>query len=473
MESIVGETQPKPISKQRRRSIIVDYLLSTSTHGLRSVGRAYSSCNRLFWIIIFTVAFGFMFFFVISSVIEYFTYPTQTTTEINLERKMPFPAVTVCNANPYRLDKMNASLVAFVSRLYSPNKTYNQNLLDSLAIPLVIDLFNRNQTEELASIGFQLSDILLSCSYNGIDCSNLFTRSLTSALGNCFTFNWKTSTPFFTIADYGDTLLLREALQMTFYVPRESNFPVPYFMIGLNIVLHDNDEFPLSIENGLALAPGLSHLITYRKSSETFLPAPYSQCTSNVSSDLRALYRTTFTNRNVSDSILYSESVCNELCELAYIFSQCSCILPIPFFTRNVLALNGSLVSARICNPLTNEFSCAFTAKQQLAASDQLQTAWCSHCTSQCQYTDFTSDLSAQAAPSDTEKATWAAALLNGSNTTILLPDDFAQNFSYYMDRNYLRVEIQCGSKYVIEYKQVATLSLIDVFASIGGQSGL
>jgi hypothetical protein len=53
------------------------------------------------------------------------------------------------------------------------------------------------------------------------------------------------------------------------------------------------------------------------------------------------------------------------------------------------------------------------------------------------------------------------------------LPKDFAQRFDYYMDRNYLRVEIQCGSKYVTEYKQVATVSLIDVLASIGGQSGL
>jgi hypothetical protein len=386
---------------------------------------------------------------------------------------MPFPAVTVCNANPYRLDTMNASLVEFFYRQFPSNATFDQTLLDSLVIPLVVDLFNRNQTEELASIGFQLSDILLNCQYNGIDCSKSFTRSITSALGNCFTFNWKTSTPFFTIADFGDTLLLREALLMTFYVPRESYFPFEYFMIGLNIVLHDNDEFPLSIQNGLALAPGLSHLITYRKSTETFLPLPYSQCTSNVNSDLRALYKTTYTDNNVSDSLVYSETACNELCEQAYIFSQCSCILPIPFFTRNVLALNGSLMSAPTCIPNTNECLCAFTAKQKLAASDQLQTTWCSQCTSQCEYTDFTTDLSAQAAPTETEKAIWAAALLNVSNRTILLPKDFARRFDYYMDRNYLKVEIQCGSKYVTQYKQVATVSLIDVFASIGGQSGL
>jgi hypothetical protein len=474
MESIVGEMQPKPFVEQRRRSIIVDYLLSASTHGLRSVGRAYSSCNRCLWIIVFTIALGLMLYFVVSSILQYFTYPTQTSTEIYLDRKMPFPAITVCNANPYRLDTMNASLVAFYYQLFPPNTAFDQNLANSLAIPLVVDLFNRNQTEELWSIGFQLSDILLDCVYNGIECSNLFTHSLTSALGNCFTFNWKVSTPLFTLADFGNTVLVREALQMTFYVPREYNFPVEYFNIGLNIVLHDNDEFPISMENGLALAPGFSHLITYRKSLETFLPFPYSQCTSEVSSDMRALYQTTFANNNVSDSLVYSESVCHELCEQAYLFSQCSCILPIPYFARNVLTLNGSLASVLTCNPTTDEFLCAFNAKQQLAASDQLQTLWCSHCTSQCQYTDFTTVLSSQAAPTETEKALWAAILLNKSNTTtILLPQDFTQRFDYYMDRNYLKVEIACSSKYVTEYKQVATMSLIDVFSSIGGQTGL
>ncbi|CAF1055038.1 unnamed protein product [Didymodactylos carnosus] len=474
MESIVGEIKPKPFVEQRRRSIIIDYLLSTSTHGLRGVGRAYSTCNRFFWVGIFTIASSLMLYFVVSSVRQYFTYATQTSVEIRLDRKMPFPAVTICNANPYRLDTMNASLVAFLYRQLLSNITFNQNLLNPLAIPLVVDLFNRNQTEELWSIGFQLSDILLGCVYNGIDCSNSFTRSLTSALGNCFTFNWQTSTPFFTLADLGNTLLLREGLQMIFYVPRETNFPVEYFNIGLNVLLHDNDEFPLSIEKGLFLAPGLSYLITYRKSTETFLPSPYSQCTSDVSSDLRALYKTTFADNNASDSVVYSESACHELCEQAYIFSQCSCILPIPFFTRKMLTLDRNLISVKTCNPITNEFLCAFTAKQQLAASDQLQTAWCSYCTSQCKYTYFTSDLSSQAAPSETEKAILAAVLLNASNTTtVLLPNDFAQRFDYYMDRNYLRIEVACGSKYVTEYKQVATLPLIDMFASIGGQTGL
>jgi hypothetical protein len=347
-------------------------------------------------------------------------------------------------------------------------------MLNLLGFPLLVDLINKDDTEAIAFLGFQLSDMLLACTYNGIDCSNAFIPILSSALGNCYTFNWKTSTPFYTIADFGDTLVFKEGLTMAFYIPRESYFPSALYDIGLTILLHDNDELPDPNENGLSLQPGLSHLITYRKSETTFLPSPYTTCTSNVGDDLRALYQTTFINYSASTAVAYSESVCGELCEQAYIFSQCSCILPVPFYTRYVLALGGNLVPANCCGILNNQIACAYTAQQQFSANDQLQTIWCSHCTSQCKNTLFTSDLSSQECPSDTEAAYWAGVLVNGSNkSTILVPPDFAQKFDYYFDRNYLKVRVTCGSKYVTEYNQEAKLTLIDTFSAIGGQTGL
>jgi hypothetical protein len=111
--NIVGSPTPKHFIEQRRQLIILDYLLAKSTHGLRGVGRAYSKFNRGPWVLIFTIAFGFMFYFVISAVLQYYAYLTQTKVEIQLDRRMPFLAVTICSANPYRYDAINASLVAY------------------------------------------------------------------------------------------------------------------------------------------------------------------------------------------------------------------------------------------------------------------------------------------------------------------------------------------------------------------------
>ena len=474
MESVVGLKQPKTFAQQRRRSILVDYLISTSTHGLRSVGRAYSTCNRLCWVLMFLVASGFMCYFVVSAVLQYFAYPTQTKVEIVLDQAMAFPAVTFCSSNPNRYDKMNTSLVNLFYRLYPANTAFNQSVLDSLATPLFIDLLSRNQIEEWRAIGFQPSDMLLACTYNGIDCSKAFTPSISSVLGNCYTFNWKTSAELVTLNDFSNTFVLRAGLSMTFYVPHEIFFPTTFYGNSLIVLLHDNDELPLANENGLRLQPGLSHSIVYRKTVSRFLPSPYSKCTSKVASDLHSLYQTTFINESASASVAYSESVCRILCEQAYTFSQCSCILPLPFFTQHVLTIDGNLVAANICNPFSTQIGCAFSAKQQFTGSDQLQSLWCIHCAPQCTHTYFNADLSAESAPSEKEKQVWANQLLNGSNTTsILVPNDFAQRFDYYFERNYLKVLVSCGSKYVTEYNQEAKITLIDTFSAIGGQSGL
>ena len=178
MDEIVGSIHPKHFTEQRRRSIVLDYLIATSTHGLRSVGRAYSKINRFFWICAFTITFGIMSYFVISSVLQYFAYPTQTKVEIQLDRHMLFPAVTICSGNPFRYDTTNKSLVSYFYRLNSSNATFNQTILNSLYIPLIVDLFSQSQIDELLLIAFQFTDISLQYNYNRIDFSKVFTLSI-------------------------------------------------------------------------------------------------------------------------------------------------------------------------------------------------------------------------------------------------------------------------------------------------------
>jgi amiloride-sensitive sodium channel subunit gamma len=156
--------------------------------------------------------------------------------------------------------------------------------------------------------------MLLDCSYNGINCSSNFVRSLTSVFGNCFTFNWKASMEqLYALNDMGTAVVLFEGLSLTFYVPRQLSFPLTNFSDGLVLMLHDNDELPFIAQNGLWLQPGLAHTITYTKSQTTFLSMPYTSCTSLVEADLRALYETTF-NSEAVNQVTYSESACYELC---------------------------------------------------------------------------------------------------------------------------------------------------------------
>lgn len=474
LNNTVSSTGPKK-DVQSRRSIFLDYLLAASTHGLRSMGRAYSTFNRIFWIISFTTAFGFMLYFVITAARQYYAYPTQTKIDIRLDRNMAFPAVTVCNGNPFRYDRVNQSLGSYFYKTNQSNTTFNQTFINSLIVPLIVDLVNKNETEKLRWMGFQLSDILLQCTYNKIDCSNSFTPSFSTVYGNCFTFNWQTSQKLFTLNDFGNNYVSKEGLSMQFYIAQEMYFPSLDYDTGLAVLIHDNNELPLPNEDSLSLQPGSSHLITYRKTKTTFLPTPYTNCTSDVSTDMDALYKTTFDNDSATSAIFYSESVCLELCEQAYIFSRCSCVIPVPFLTRSVLTLDGHLIFANFCSPFEGTIDCSYAAKQYFSASEQLQTLWCSRCNSPCENINFISVLSAQAAPTDAVAAYWQTVLLNETNTTtkILLPNDFAQRFDYYFNRNYIKVRVACGSHYVTEYQQEAKISVTDTFSAIGGQTGL
>ncbi|CAF3203108.1 unnamed protein product [Rotaria sp. Silwood2] len=59
------------------------------------------------------------------------------------------------------------------------------------------------------------------------------------------------------------------------------------------------------------------------------------------------------------------------------------------------------------------------------------------------------------------------------NSTRLALPNDFAAKYDAYMNSNYLRVTITCGSRYVTINRQEAKLTIVDTFAAIGGQTGL
>jgi hypothetical protein len=473
MEQVIGRSKPVSFVEQRRRSIVVDYLLAASTHGLRTIGLAHSTRNRIFWVVVFLTALSSMLYFVVSSVLQYLAYPTTTSIEIEAQRDMNFPAVTVCSANPYRADRMNVSLLAYAQRIGS---NLTGVALENLATAMIVDLFNRNETDELNTIGFQLSDMLLACSYNNIDCSSNFTYSISSVFGNCYTFNWKAiMDKVLRLNDFGSGVIFFEGLSMTFYMPRELDFPLFSYDDGLVLLLHDNDELPLTAQKGIRLQPGLAHTIAYTKSQTTFLPQPYTNCTSSIEADLADLYKTTF-GAKAASMVAYSETVCQELCEQAFVFSRCSCILTIPFFTRHVLSLeHDHLLSANCCTPFSSETQCAAMALQQLLVNPALFTTWCAHCAPQCVHTNFPSDLSALFGPTQIQKDVWASVLLSNlsNSTSVALPSDFAANYNAYMDANYLKVQVTCASQYVTIYKQEAKLSIIDTFSAVGGQTGL
>ena len=63
----------------------------------------YNSCfSRLLWILILGAALGVFIYYLADRVGEYLKFKKNINVEENYVDKMLFPAVTICNQNPFR-----------------------------------------------------------------------------------------------------------------------------------------------------------------------------------------------------------------------------------------------------------------------------------------------------------------------------------------------------------------------------------
>ena len=75
------------------------------------------------------------------------------------------------------------------------------------------------------------------------------------------------------------------------------------------VMVHDNDELPLIEVEGIQLAGGRRHKLSYKKRTNQLLPAPYSDCTDKVSLPMQALF-----NRYGDADYSYSQTICYSIC---------------------------------------------------------------------------------------------------------------------------------------------------------------
>jgi hypothetical protein len=180
---------PRP----RRRSILREFALSTSTHGLPGIARSQSKHNCIFWSVSFFIFTGVMVYFVSKSIMAYFQYPTQTSVSIVVERSQAFPAVSICSYQPVMYDRLIGPFLNYTNARNVTNTTdttgFTRGQAEYLRDFLQYEV-NRNATMEKYFFPLQL--MLIECVYNEIKCTaNDFIQFTSSIYGSCYTFNAK------------------------------------------------------------------------------------------------------------------------------------------------------------------------------------------------------------------------------------------------------------------------------------------
>lgn len=229
--------EPKTINDDKDvldpRSIIKEFSLNTSTHGLPGIARSQSIYNCIFWSITFICFLGIMIYFVTTAILAYFQYPTQINVDIVSEWPQYFPAVSICNASPFRLDRFLGAFFNFTRALNVSTPT-NATTIPAYMVPymasFITDVMNRNAT--LTEYLYPLSSILMSCTYNSMICSTEnFISFMSATYGLCYTFNAKMKN--ISSSDklrYANENGGNGALSLQFYVHNYQY--VPYFWNG-------------------------------------------------------------------------------------------------------------------------------------------------------------------------------------------------------------------------------------------------
>ena len=132
----------------------------------------------------------------------YFNYDVNVDYSTALESVSEFPAVTICNLNPFDLTKSSDTTSYLIKILLenniSPRVVLNTSDEAFYSINRISTLLKSYVTSDQSisssfkeAIGFTMSDMLVSCYFNGIACnSSHFKYFRTYDYGNCYTFNY-------------------------------------------------------------------------------------------------------------------------------------------------------------------------------------------------------------------------------------------------------------------------------------------
>ena len=311
--------------EQVPRTILREFGLNTSTHGIPGIARSESLPNRLYWTICLLAFTGVMIYFTSESIRAYFRYPTQTIVSVNALPTVLFPAVSFCNYSPLRYDRFIGSFLNYM------NTTAFSLEQASHVQDFLRDQVNSNNS--LSDYFYSLESMLLSCQYNGLNCSSEdFVSFVTPRYGQCHTFNAKSKhrntsalRSIFDNAGYG-------VLYLELYVHRHQY--IPYLSKGTSskqshmkcmklssssgagvvMAVHENQQMPFMSHVGYYLRPGQMHRVTYTIKNQYRLGEAYSQCENNMPLSVKAIF-----DQFSSTDYKYDHMVCNFACIQSYV----------------------------------------------------------------------------------------------------------------------------------------------------------
>ncbi|XP_023608743.1 acid-sensing ion channel 5 [Myotis lucifugus] len=312
----------KPLpSPTDRKKFDHDFAISTSFHGLHNIVRNRSKIRKVIWLAVVLGSVSLVVWQIYSRLVNYFTWPTTTSVEVQYVEKIEFPAVTFCNLNRFQTEAVaKFGVIFFLWNIVSKVLHLQEIRANSTGFKEAIDFLASQQNFSIAEFvrknGFYLNNsTLLKCDFFGKPCGSQDFAHVFTEYGNCFTFNHDEN-----IEAREKVSVSGRGLSLLFNVNQEEFTDDPtlgFVDAGIIFVIHSPKKVPQFDGLGLSSPVGMHARVTIRQ-VKTVHQEYHGENGKGIECDLQKFYNC------VSPTLDHIEV--NELCTMGTHNSSC----PVP-----------------------------------------------------------------------------------------------------------------------------------------------
>ena len=254
------------------------------------------------------------------TILDYYEYPVVSQTDIFYEVPTKFPAVAICDNDPFT-SKYSEALYENVSKKnnfgWNPINNVNNNLNFLVKMQAANPSFG---DENRKLLGFERKSIV-NCKYNQRKCSDDLRWYYSFEYGNCWQFNSGFNSSNHKI-DIKEAKLEDKdfGFSMTVYPLISQNKYMTTWDQGMIVFVHNNSFKPVSAD-AIYVKPGGHSLISIKRTLTQKYPYPYSNCI-----DLTT-YKSELYDFVLRSNQTYRQIDCFKLCIQKEIIKNCDFLL--------------------------------------------------------------------------------------------------------------------------------------------------
>ncbi|RNA32454.1 acid-sensing ion channel 1-like [Brachionus plicatilis] len=354
-------------------NIFLNWTESITIHGFPNIFRTKLKLVRFMWIIFFLISIGFCFYIISLNIISYLNFDVITKIRVIEKDSLPFPAVTICNTNPFVTDEAFKYVSSFLQNNSIINFT-TTNKLDEIFFPenfsklylnynvfrYMASVLSKSNTKEFKQkFSMNFDSFFISCLFSFQPCDQKnWTWYFDSEFGNCYRFNeYQISNEVKKSFQAGKF----NGLMLELFVGIPDNQSTLSLSTGAHLFINDNLVKP-RIGKGFQVSPGSYSNIIIERIKNMQMPKPYSDCVDNL--DTIYSFDSEYYREVFRSNLTYNQIECLNAYIHSKIYERCKC----DDMTSNLIIDNGNL-----CDTFEKQL-CSINIRKEITTSNYKET---------------------------------------------------------------------------------------------------